>query len=647
MGGFTTPPPYEDSIKKQAKAKGCTYVNGQTYASDVGNASRDAYIEWISEIAGTSVKDGKSLKEWFVYDEEVSAWWFTKMSQKFGTTQRWLFYQFHVFNHIADVVFEQADTVHIWAENQTHAKALQSAIPLGNKSVSLHVDRPNGKRQRIRRTAFGSSVLGEALVDLLHMIYRLLKSTKTLLREFWLSRTVLRPQKKEADKQWGRPLVLFQTSFPHSWKDAEPYDRFSEKVSKFDRYFGDAPWRLGQRGFDVRWLPNVPAQYFGQWKEARSKQTLDDVAPFMTLSGGAACRILWHKLQWFSICIYLFIIGGVQKYYTYESIPMGTLVKKSCLNIPSLDSPIWIEQYRAMQRDVDPDIVLYRNEFLRPGRRVAAAMKGKTTLLAVQHGLIGDDNTVYRWSQKDLDQPVHKPDYDHVRYAPVPDWFASFGEHHVNRFREWDGYPADHVLPVGGLRHDMLVEKYGTHRDNRTRSSLREELGLPSGRPVVLLCTGRVTEVSGLFQIVVEAVRQVDPDIFVAVKLHQYHGGAVQVQAVAKRKGITAYRVFEEMTYPLIASSDVMVAANSTTILESALLGTPPIAVVSRLENIGLAYSYNGVSEIASSKSDIINAIRRNIEGDRNKKRKISMHLRNSDARACERLAHLINRLVE
>jgi predicted glycosyltransferase len=101
------------------------------------------------------------------------------------------------------------------------------------------------------------------------------------------------------------------------------------------------------------------------------------------------------------------------------------------------------------------------------------------------------------------------------------------------------------------------------------------------------------------------------------------------------------------MTYPLIASSDVMVAANSTTILESALLGTPPIAVVSRLENIGLAYSYNGVSEIASSKSDIINAIRRNIEGDRNKKRKISMHLRNSDARACERLAHLINRLVE
>ena len=42
-----------------------TWINGQHFAPKVGDASRNAYIKWLSKAADQPIAHGKSIQEWF------------------------------------------------------------------------------------------------------------------------------------------------------------------------------------------------------------------------------------------------------------------------------------------------------------------------------------------------------------------------------------------------------------------------------------------------------------------------------------------------------------------------------------------------------------------------------------------------------
>ena len=226
---------------------------------------------------------------------------------------------------------------------------------------------------------------------------------------------------------------------------------------------------------------------------------------------------------------------------------------------------------------MQPYAVLYRDEFYAAGRVVSAALKGHTRLIGVQHGMLGNEHTVYQFHGDDIANDDEGAS-DYIRHCPTPDAFAAFGQQAVSFFEEWEGYPAKWVWPIGGLRHDRLLEQYG-NLSAEGRRALRQFRGLPTEAPVILLCTGLRSIVPFMTAATIDAAQEI-VDTFIIVKPHQYHGGAKEAGAVAAEKGFTRLRVCSTGVYPLIALADVVICGGSTVLQEASLLRIPSIAMI-------------------------------------------------------------------
>ena len=307
------------------------------------------------------------------------------------------------------------------------------------------------------------------------------------------------------------------------------------------------------------------------------------------------------------------------------------------------------EQYKRAVRELQPDAVLYRDEMYVSGRVISAAMKGRVRLVGVQHGIIHTDESVYCFDEREVDSIAASP--DHVKSCPLPDVFATFGEHTGELFRRRRGY-APRVEPIGGVRHDELARRFpavGQSRE-RLRTNLRRSLGLPLDRKVVLLFTQRAVEAGAWFEMVVRALRGWEEEVVVGVKTHQYHGGERQVRETAERLEWGAYRLFDAATYPLMYCSDVVVGGASTIILEACLLGTPAVSIAGNGDYEVYPYVQDRIGAAAFDGDSMREHLRVLLSDDRGegggfasrRQEILRRHLWNDDARACERLYDLI-----
>lgn len=639
-----------------------TWINGQDLVSKIGDASRDAYVEWLSEMANQPILHGASIREWFTYRGEISMWWFTKMSEKHPVHHPYkrLFYQIHVLEYLTGQSVPASDVEwYLWVDSQYVGRALAEACS-ADASVTVSVI-DHQSSPRLAQTAkewLKSFTVIEAAHALKRGSAKIVQEGKHLYREVRSSRSGQNSSENSVSARVPdseSPFVLFHTRFPKSWMKVGPEERGRALPEKLDRYFGDAPFRLRENGFEVGWLPDVRATDVEKWEEVAQGQPMLDASPWMRLSVRDAITILLYRFKWLFFYIWVFVINRAQDEWKYKDIPLGYWLKRTYEKEILGGGDTWtralinLHRYRSVYAALDPDCVLYRDEFYpRSGRQVSAALKGRVRLLGVQHGMISRDHTVYQWQKRDLPVPVDTRNPDHVQDAPVPDRFLAFGEYYVEQFEEWDGYPADCVIPVGGLRHDGLVERFGGIEAAQT-SQINQEYHLPTDVPVLLLCTGLAEQAGQWFRMVTEAVQSFDEEVFVAVKLHPYHGGEDRIHDAAKDLGFTSYSVYREGIYPLMAASDVLVTGTSTTLLEGNLLGLSAISIVANSEYEPYPYTREELARVVSSEPEMSVALRAVIVEGKFKdgpSPTLPRHLRNHDGRACERAASYIRSQV-
>lgn len=652
-GQLSSPHTLKSRVFDEDKHPEVQWMKGQQYADVCAEASRRAYVEWLAQQANEPIERGKSIKEWFVYDDEISLWWFTRMSRKHPVNQphRWLFYQIFVIRHLLNKGDSDMVQWHLWVSNRERGYALRAALP-ESSSVKVHHatdSLPSTWKDRLRdvleATRIGETVL--ALKDLFRSIVSLFREVRhTAPTAVEAADTLFPPEARE------RPLILVHTLFPSSWKEAEPHDRFRDEVASYDHYLADVPWRLQERGYNVAWLPSTLYEDGREWKRAKEKQTLADARPWMAFTWRDFARVLSHQVIWVFLYIWLFVWKRVHETWTYEGVPLGAWLKSSyrwsCLTYAFVE----IEKYRTACEELQPEAVLYRDEFYPGGRRPAAAMKEMTVMVGMQHGMISQEHTVYQWDERDIETPVHTTVPNHVQYVPAPDYFAAFGSHYVEQFGEWGGYPSENVVPIGGLRHDSLVEQFNLRgkkfKLDKQKSRLRDEQGLPQSRPVILLCTGLARQAGERVRLVVQGLRKSQRDAFVAVKLHQYHGGEDRVRAVARELGFSSFGVYTQGVYPLMAASDILVAGASTTVLEGNLFGLYCITVSNECYEV-YPFSRDALADVVSDTGGMAEALDQGIEEVKNGNPispNLERHLRNRDGYACRRLAEMLSQPV-
>jgi len=376
--------------------------------------------------------------------------------------------------------------------------------------------------------------------------------------------------------------ILLATDFPRLWHCLPPEERFDDDIARMDRYFDAAPWRIQENGTEVAWLPTFSTQEdFELWEQVRGTGLPDAVAK-MTIGWTRILAIIKHLVQWTFRYIWLFEIKKVDHWITYDGLPLGHWVRHDYRNLASFSSAAHLfklEQFRNAFESLQPDVVLYTSEFYSLGRTIAAAAPRSTRLIACQHGMLHREDTVYQFSSQDIDTDTTT----FIDTCPVPDVCTVFGATTVDWFRKWNGYPVSRVVVTGGLRQDRLVEKYSSAESSRSeqrRDAIRNALGWPIDRPVVLLCTAFWRDVASHFELTMAGCRSMDAIPHVAVKLHPLHPASEAVHQTASNLCVTDYTVFTGgQVYDMIYAADLLVTCTSTVIVEAELLGTPTVVI--------------------------------------------------------------------
>ena len=616
------------------------WIDGQRYASVVGRESRDAYLDWLSHIADDELIDGKSVKQIFTYRGEISLWWFTPAAYKSVDHHpfRWLFYMIHVVRHLVEETVNKSSTWHVWVDDAATGDVLSAAIR-DQKAVQVHQYSENGEDR------------SSGLIDQIKGWLQPLVGVLWVLRMALFSSRTLRPLREDGEylvDRSKRGLVLIHSTFPKNWRSATVFDKCPDDWRFFDHYFSDAPRKLREQRVNVGWLPELNPNDFEDWMSARNKQTLPDALPWLTLARSASFVLIWHQAKWALLYIWYFGIRQIHRQWMYQGISFAAWLKQEyralCLGNKGVLEMMQVERHRSACDALQPKVILFTRAFDYGGRRVAAATKGRTKLIGVQYRMLNREDTVYQFRSRDI--PNSQEPFDGIQHCPVPDWYAALGQQTVEMFDEWGGYPAGQVLPVGGLRYDLLGRQFVSSKDPREelQRRARERLDLPGAMPVVLLCTGHTTDVMSWVGMTLDACRQLGEEIFLVAEAKAHFEQRIRGDGEAYSS--VHLRIRNSVNPLLIGASDVLIAGNATVTLEANYLGTGVISLVADAEYNVYAQGDEQVGWPVRDAKSMRDALRVIIAGQPVEKMRKKMRperwLNNADGEATRRLCRLV-----
>lgn len=216
----------------------------------------------------------------------------------------------------------------------------------------------------------------------------------------------------------------------------------------------------------------------------------------------------------------------------------------------------------ALKSIGDVRIVLVHVEMYTPGMKVIAACRRlDIPTVGMQHGSIYPMHLVYTLPETQ------------VREAPIPDFFACYGEFAGEVLSKFGRYPSEQLQIVGGPRLDHLV----TQPPMQLRC--RKSTGLPADKFVILVTASAITWEPNAVRHLLDAVSN-DPGVCVCIKISPTGRGEETYRQLARKySSVVDVRVYVDQIDELLNACDVLVSVVSTTILEASLLGKPTICL--------------------------------------------------------------------
>jgi len=225
---------------------------------------------------------------------------------------------------------------------------------------------------------------------------------------------------------------------------------------------------------------------------------------------------------------------------------------------------------------------------------LAAAKRLKIPVIGIQHGTIHPNHFVYTVPQ------------GHVDGAPIPDYFAAYGEYDRKIVSELGAYPAERVWVVGSPRMDYLV------KNPPDKTAAREQLGLPVHKKIVLIATHTHRVYPWFFQVVkavFEATKNRN-DCIVIVKTHPGDKGMTEsYKEAAKHTGNPFTEFYADQFDELLAACDVMISGSSTTVMQATLLGRATISANFSEEPSSYPYVEDGASLPARNPQELSHSL--------------------------------------
>ena len=278
----------------------------------------------------------------------------------------------------------------------------------------------------------------------------------------------------------------------------------------------------------------------------------------------------------------------------------------SCLFVPLLRRSLarlagWsrdvASRAQSLRRLGNVAVLLVTEEMYGVGMRdVAAARKVGAATVGVQHGAIYPMHVVYTLPP------------GQVRGAPVPDYFAVYGEFAKEVVTTLGAYPPERVRVTGSPRLDALVTK------TVDAAAARKRLQLPPDKQVVLITTNFYAWFQDVARVAFEACKGRD-DTIVCLKTHPKDYPLAVYRRIVEEVGAENVRLYDEGFEDLLAACDVLVGGFSTTVMEAILLGRKTICVDFSDEPCRYPYAADGGSLGAESQAEFQEALGKALSG--------------------------------
>jgi surface carbohydrate biosynthesis protein (TIGR04326 family) len=564
--------------------KGQLYVEGDLYAVQQFEPARDRFLDWVASAPNTQVLPGRTLKESFVYDDNFSLWWMTKISQKqFNKTP--IATYFHQIAALERIFAEYRDQLFADQRSLTFVLCADSAEEFKYFSHKIRHLVNRVADQALPHVSFESGFEPETVTCSLKGIFRAIARATRAIRATWRASRQLREQ--DASSQ-NDAEILIATDFPRDWliKSGDG------SKSGTDRYLGEIYHYLKANNESVAWLPALASQ--GQVAKWQSLGLFLDAVHlrFSFLQALSAWwritrhLILWHLtfvLIWRRVSKQADCSSGEKSAESLLTLVMLADIKRSIdgTSIPHL------VRYELLKRSfpTTAKCVLLRKEFHSTGRLLKAALKErKTQVVGVQHGMAREVYYLYFPSPQEtgLTRDTTGLHTDYIHYMPVPDYDLLFGEYTKNMLLQYGGYPEQRLIVTGATRQDAMVNRW-SKLSTSDLTELERTLKLPVDRGLLLLCTGDAKFVGSVVSLVIEAIQATESRPHLLVKLHPFHGGKEEVIDVAHSKGFADYTVVDEDIGDLLLASDVVCSQVSTVAYEAVLLGRPHMLIAKGL----------------------------------------------------------------
>jgi hypothetical protein len=228
---------------------------------------------------------------------------------------------------------------------------------------------------------------------------------------------------------------------------------------------------------------------------------------------------------------------------------------------------------------------------------IAAARRMGIPAIGVQHGTLFPMHLVYTLPS------------GQIAGAPVPDWFATFGEYSREVVSQIGAFPADRAVLTGPSMFDHLVS------DPPDSSAARETMALPADKTVFLLATQFYPWFPQVGKALFEAVAGRN-DCIVCVKTHPRDVPLSVYEQLAAEAGATNVRFYDSHFDDLLAACDVLVSGSSTTVLEAILLGRGAICVNFSDEPDRYPYVADGGALAARDAAQVKQTVEEMLTGD-------------------------------
>ena len=565
------------------------YIDGSKYTVNSYENSKKKFLDWVYNIPNERIVSGNTFKNLFIYDNNLSLWWLTKISQK-QINRTWvasLFYQMGAIEGILDdYKNEILSSKNSWRFN-VFCDSTEEFNYVSNYILNYIKNIDSDLSDRCHFNNYGIPSYHSNRKSIFYLSKLCLRATTGFFFRRWQIRKAENRLPKNPDSDFNH---LIFTQFTMDWL----FSKGENGNIVEETYLGEIYNKLESKKSSVAYIIQ-----FNQFNDLNKWMNIDNKPNYIILKlSNFDFLMVWIKIIKNQIAWCLTYQKLYKSLYHFNSIStldskdkerilLARIVLKDFLNLISRDCTYLLYHYELFNKALPENVksLILRKEFHSRTRAIKAGLvNSKTKVIGVQHCPAYE--LFYHYSISPLETGLNSNDQklkaDFIQFMPIPDYIWLYGNFTKDTIMKLGGYPGMRLVVTGPTRNDNMVKRFNTLSD-QDKINIKKSLKVPLDRKLLFLCTTR-TRIHDTISFISNAINMSTTKPFLLIKAHKNADITLVEDALNKDNKLNDCEIVFGKIDELLIIADCVASGVSTVAFESALVNRPYLLISKGIE---------------------------------------------------------------